>query len=215
LSLTDAAGTLQPGGWSRFLGSGNSTAGLRPNSWYSGNYNSGYQFGPLDLANLASASGPNLNLLPQLNAQHFLDVIVQDDSSVDWVSLDVCVAAPTPTPVLITALPATAVGRATDTPTPLPVATASLTFTPPTQTPPTPVPPTAAPVATDTPAPAATATTAPTLTPSPTPRLTATPTPTCAPPGTLGACTPTPTIGPPATNTPSPSPTCGGTPPTC
>ncbi len=214
LSFTDAAGTLQPGGWSRFLGSGNSTAGLRPNSWYSGNYNSGHQFGPLDLANLPAASGPSLNLLPQLNALLFLDVIVQDDSSVDWVSLDVCVASPTPTPVLITALPATAVGRATSTPTPLSVATASLTFTPPTQTPPSPVPPTAVPVPTDTPVPAPSATPAPSLTP--TPRLTATPTPTCAPAGTAGACTPTPTIGPPPTNTPSPSATaCGGTPSTC
>lgn len=42
----------------------------------------------LDLEALPSASGP-VNLLPSLNHQHFLDVLIQDDTGVDYAKLTV------------------------------------------------------------------------------------------------------------------------------
>ena len=43
----------------------------------------------LDLANLPPGPGDATNLLPGLAAHGFLDVLVQDDTAVDYVSLDV------------------------------------------------------------------------------------------------------------------------------
>ena len=196
LSFTDAAGNLQTGGWVRFIGSGNSAAGLAASQWIPANWQSGYTF-TFNVAALPNASGPATDEIPLLNSRGFLDIVVQDDTAVDYITLSLCVASPTPapfpTPIIVGGL-----DRDTPTPTLTPTSTPFVIgggLTPIPVATDTPVPtPTAVPAATATPAPTITAT----LTPRPTntPALTPTPTSTCGPPGTAGACTPTPTPTP-------------------
>lgn len=67
--------------WGAYFGSGNPGAALLPNPWSS--------YGPttfnLDLSNLP---GP-VNMISALNAQRFLDVLVQDDTAIDYLVLNV------------------------------------------------------------------------------------------------------------------------------
>jgi hypothetical protein len=93
LSFTDASGTLLPGSWSRYLGAGNPSAGLFPGNWCT---NSTGATLVLDLAALPLAPSGTVDLLPNLNANGFLDFTLQDDSAVDFLSLDIvtCCCAP-------------------------------------------------------------------------------------------------------------------------
>ncbi|MBP0016326.1 MAG: PEP-CTERM sorting domain-containing protein [Cyanobacteria bacterium SBLK] len=75
--------------WGRQIGSSNGTEGLLPTEWK----DSSHLF-ILDLANLPLASNqdPNIfatNLIAKLNEKRFLDVYFQDDSSVDYVALQI------------------------------------------------------------------------------------------------------------------------------
>ena len=62
---------------------------LQSSSWTPANFPDGHTF-TLDLANLPGGG----NLLAPLNAQRLLDVIVQDDTSVDFVKLIVKLCCP-------------------------------------------------------------------------------------------------------------------------
>jgi hypothetical protein len=154
LSFTDAGGTLLPALWSRFIGTSSSNAapGLLSNLWGPMFWPTGNTF-VFDLAALPNPSGQPTNLIAQLNATGYVDYFVQDDSSVDYLVLRLCVRplAPTQTP--------------TTTPAPLP--SVGLTSVPVGTLP-------AAPTATPTCGPAGTAS-ACTPTPTATPRLTVTP----------------------------------------
>lgn len=85
LSINDTL-TLKagPGYWSAYFGTFTSPAGLLPNEWRTGNYGSGQTFA-LDLANLPGGG----NLLPALNSTRYLDIGIQDDTSVDYLKLTV------------------------------------------------------------------------------------------------------------------------------
>lgn len=61
----------------------------------SGTWSSGHDVTfTLDLANLTTADGGTLNLLPDLNANGFLDVLVGDETGVDYMLLSVTVREP-------------------------------------------------------------------------------------------------------------------------
>src|SRR5204863_6561398 len=73
--------------WSRALGSGCTTdVGIFSDDWC--NHTSGEVL-TLDLANLPLAGGGYTNLLASLNANGFLDFTLQDDSAIDYITLDV------------------------------------------------------------------------------------------------------------------------------
>ncbi len=93
LSFTDSSGTRQPVYWGRFLGAGNSEAGLLADNWC--NHTDGYVF-TFDLSALPLAGGGLVNLLPSMNLNKFLDFICEDDSGVDYVELILvsCCCAP-------------------------------------------------------------------------------------------------------------------------
>jgi hypothetical protein len=70
--------------WGSFLGQQPANPSLAPNTWVTSNYPTGQTF-TLDLGSLPGGA----NLISTLNAQRFLDFVVQDDSSVDYVLLTV------------------------------------------------------------------------------------------------------------------------------
>ncbi|MEQ9356947.1 MAG: PEP-CTERM sorting domain-containing protein [Coleofasciculus chthonoplastes F1-TOW-03] len=87
LRFTNPDGTLTPG-WGRHIGQGDSTEGLLPTTWS----NSQSHTFTFNLANLPLAPGQNptaSNLLPTLNQKGFLDVVVEDDTSIDYIKLTV------------------------------------------------------------------------------------------------------------------------------
>ena len=88
LSFTGANGQLVPGSWSRFIGAGNASAGLLPNSWDTSTYPNGLVF-TLDLANLPTAAGGTESLLSSMNGNGFLDFTLEDDTGVDYLQLTV------------------------------------------------------------------------------------------------------------------------------
>lgn len=81
LSFTGVAGAP---GWSSYFGSGNSSPGLLPTAWHTGNYPAGQIF-TYDLSNLPGG----VDLLSQLESNRFIDVRVQDDTAIDFVTLSV------------------------------------------------------------------------------------------------------------------------------
>ncbi len=85
LSFTAPNGSLPPGtGWGRYLGNGNAGGvGLFNTPWTAGTTREI----TLDLSALPNVSGSTTDLIPTLNAQGLLDVVVQDDSGVDFVEL--------------------------------------------------------------------------------------------------------------------------------
>jgi hypothetical protein len=165
LSFTDSGGNLLQNRWSRFIGtdSSNAAVGLLANHWGPSKWPAGNTF-VFDLAALPNPSGPPTNLLPQVSANGFVDFYVQDDTSVDYVVLSVCVRGVTPTPASSqtpSAPPTLSLGTAIPVQT-IPVPTAVVPLTP---------TPTCGPLGTAN---------ACTPTPTATPRLIATPTPTIA-----------------------------------
>lgn len=81
LRFTGVAGSPS---WSSYIGGGQPNPGLLPLPWQLPNYGAGALI-TLDLANLP---GP-VNLLPWLQSQRFLDLVMQDDTSVDAMRLTV------------------------------------------------------------------------------------------------------------------------------
>lgn len=69
--------------WAAYFGSGNPGTALLPNQWHTGNY--GPETIQLDLSSLPGGG----NLLPTLHSLRYLDIQVQDDTSVDYVRLTV------------------------------------------------------------------------------------------------------------------------------
>jgi hypothetical protein len=83
LGFVDASGRIRPERWSRrlgFLGS----PGLLDTPWTNGRV---HEF-VLDLAQLPNASGPPTDLLGALNAMRQLDIVVHEDTQVDYVALE-------------------------------------------------------------------------------------------------------------------------------
>ena len=118
LTFTDAGGSLQAGGWVRYLGPGNATAGLAVSQWIPNNWQSGYAF-TLMLSALPNPSGSPTDEIPLLNSLGYLDVVVQDDTAVDYVTLSLCVpGTPTPTPTPTLSLVVGTGVAVSDTPTP-------------------------------------------------------------------------------------------------
>ena len=154
LRFTDQGGNLTGIAWTSRIGS---PGGLLPQSWPT--YNQFTFF--LDLSQLPPQG---TSLLADLNASGFLDVVVQDDTRVDYVNLSVTVcgmpATPTPTPLSVAGTPF----RVTPTPTATPLSVVGAVGTPFRATP----TPTAIPRPTSTPT--------PTATPRPSPTPTVTPT---------------------------------------
>ena len=88
LSFTNPDETLDPVRWGRFIGAGEATPGLLPTFWSGGDI----QTFTFDLANLPLApnqTGVASNLIATLNTKGFLDVIVQDDTAVDYIKLSI------------------------------------------------------------------------------------------------------------------------------
>lgn len=85
--------------WSSYFGSGQSSTGLLSSPWFLTNYSGGHVF-TLDLGSLPGGT----NLLPWLQSQRFLDVAVQDDTTVDYMALNLefCECAGVAEPVLDT-----------------------------------------------------------------------------------------------------------------
>ncbi|MGD0649961.1 MAG: choice-of-anchor tandem repeat GloVer-containing protein, partial [Verrucomicrobiia bacterium] len=81
---TSTNGTMLPGGWSRYLGSGNPQPGLWTNNWCT--YTNGVVTN-LDLSALPLAGGGTADLLPLLNDYGFFDFVCQDDTAVDYLEL--------------------------------------------------------------------------------------------------------------------------------
>lgn len=77
--------------WSRRFGTTGSTAGVLPNAWNQTNYPNGHLF-TLDLCALpldSASTNPNVvdDLIPYLDLYKHLDIVVQDDTAIDFVSL--------------------------------------------------------------------------------------------------------------------------------
>ncbi len=85
LSFTAPSGTLVPPSWGRYLGDGNPAPGLFSMSWGAGATGDVV----LDLSQLPNADGSTTDLIPTLNAQGLLDLVLQDDSSIDFAVLTV------------------------------------------------------------------------------------------------------------------------------
>ncbi len=97
LAFTDATGE-KLANWRRFLGtSGNESnpveLGLLPGNWWS--HGAGYEFA-LDVSALPLAGGGTTNMLPYLNHMRLLDILVRDDSSVDYLTLELTISCGAP-----------------------------------------------------------------------------------------------------------------------
>ena len=131
LGFVNSAGQFVGAHWTAFFGSGNSgLPALLPLSWKPSSYPApnGASF-ILDLAALPGG----VNLLPDLDTRRELDFYVQDDTSIDYVSLVVRLCdCPTPTPTASRTVTRTSTSTRTRTPsaTPSRTATASATLQP-------------------------------------------------------------------------------------
>ena len=86
LSFSQPNGSLPAGsGWGRYIGAGNAAPGLYAGPW---DPNTVQEF-VLNLAALPNPSGPPTDLISQLNTYGLLDVVVQDDTAIDFVVLTV------------------------------------------------------------------------------------------------------------------------------
>ena len=96
LSFTFPSGALVPTSWSRYLGSHNSN----PATGLFTDFDSGTTLDVvLDLSQLPNVDGSTTDLIPTLNVQGFLDLVIQDDSAIDFAVLTVtsCCATETKT----------------------------------------------------------------------------------------------------------------------
>lgn len=74
--------------------------GILPNSWNTTNYPSGQVF-TLNLAALPPSQGTGVsNLLPGLNSNGFLDIRINDDTSVDYLKLTLTTSVPESSSIL-------------------------------------------------------------------------------------------------------------------
>ena len=87
LGFTAASGAQLPSSWGRYLANNGNLAGVPGlfSSWGGGSIANLV----LDLAQLPNADGSTTNLIPALSAQGFLDLVQQDDSSIDFAVLTV------------------------------------------------------------------------------------------------------------------------------
>jgi hypothetical protein len=85
LAFVGAGGALQPPQWSRQLGNYNAVPGLLGAAWVAGTTN---EF-VLNLRALPNANGSTTDLLPSIRQRGYLDIVLQDDSAVDYVILEV------------------------------------------------------------------------------------------------------------------------------
>jgi alpha-tubulin suppressor-like RCC1 family protein len=86
LSFTSTSGALAQPGWSRYLGSHNSNPATGLFTDFTGGTTLDVV---LDLSQLPNADGSTTDLIPTLNAQGLLDLVIQDDSSIDFAVLTV------------------------------------------------------------------------------------------------------------------------------
>jgi hypothetical protein len=86
LLFTGPGGSALPQDWTRRIGSGfDATPGLLNNAWSPGAQTELV----LDLSRLPNANNTTTDLLPTLRTQRYLDLIVQDDTMVDYVILEI------------------------------------------------------------------------------------------------------------------------------
>lgn len=88
LGFADAGGFLER--WSAYIGEGNPEPGLVSGSWTNGRES---VLG-LDLSQLKLVSGDRLDLVPEIEAHGFLDVIVEDDTGADYLRLSYADCSP-------------------------------------------------------------------------------------------------------------------------
>lgn len=85
LSFTTPTGGVQSESWSRYLGNQSFTSGLFPEIWGTGEVHEI----ELDLSQLPNADGSTTDLITALNTYGFLDLVVQDDTIIDYAVLTV------------------------------------------------------------------------------------------------------------------------------
>ena len=85
LGFAGAGGVLQPPQWSRPIGQVGADPGLYGTPWTPGTIN---EF-VLNLRALPNANGTTTDLLPAIRQRGYLDMIIQDNSAVDYVVLEV------------------------------------------------------------------------------------------------------------------------------
>lgn len=95
IGIFNSNGTYTPGNlWNSYIGSGEPTTGLLGSLWNTTNYPSGHTFA-LDLGNMPAGNViPTGNsLLEVMSTSGHLDFVVQDDTSVDYVTVNYTVSA--------------------------------------------------------------------------------------------------------------------------
>ena len=85
LGFTGPSGAQLPSSWGRNLGTANGVPGLFNEGWAQGSIGEVV----LDLAQLPNADGSTTNLIAALSTQGFLDLVLQDDTSIDFAVLTV------------------------------------------------------------------------------------------------------------------------------
>lgn len=89
LSLRFAGGSTVA--WGSYLGAVSSASGLLPHAWNPTNYPNGNSF-TFTLGGLPNpGSTASTNLISEMNTHGFLDFVTQDDTSVDYLRLTLCV----------------------------------------------------------------------------------------------------------------------------
>jgi hypothetical protein len=83
----DSGGNLMAPTWGSFIGNPPNPNSILPNTWNNTNYPAGATLN-LDLAALPTPSGP-VNRIPTVRQLKFMDVLVQDDTNVDYIDLRV------------------------------------------------------------------------------------------------------------------------------
>ena len=83
ISYTLPSGALGFNAWGRYIGSGNSGAGLLNSPWNAGTV----QEFTFNLAAMPLAAGGTTDILPSINLFNAFEVVVQDDSAVDYIVL--------------------------------------------------------------------------------------------------------------------------------
>jgi len=102
-------GQREPHRWSRYFGAGQDSEGLLPGTWKSTSYD--MHLFTLDLGNLplsAALDPASSNLLESMSEYGFLDLIIEDDTALDYARLTYQVPSPGTAALLFLVWPALA-----------------------------------------------------------------------------------------------------------
>ena len=103
LRFTGPSGNLVAGEWTRYIGTHDGTPGILNVSWQPPLSS---QLIQLNLGSLPNIDGSTTDLITDLNAQGFLDLYIQDDTSIDYALLRVRHSCPQPIRVPVELEPA-------------------------------------------------------------------------------------------------------------